>query len=489
MANRAISIDALRGTAIVGMVLSGTISRAPHLPAWLFHAQIAPPDFAFNAQLPGITWVDLVFPFFLFAMGMAFPFAMNKQLERGLTEKKLIRRIILRSLKLFLFAVMLAHLSPFQYPQELGWIRYMMGLLAFAGFFMAFSRFPQRKNHETKINIAGYILLLLLIFLRENIWDLPFSIHKNDIIILVLANMALLGSIIWLFTRNNLYQRLAIVTLFFALRLTHSESDSWNQMIWNFNILQFLADVLPGLTATFQQAGIDASKTIFFHPEYLKYLMIIIPGTIAGDLLYPGIREKIAYDRQPAEKVFPAMASILFLNIALNLWGLLSRNVDFVWIMNIITLSLIAWLAGKGKFRHLQKHRQILLWSIFWLLLGLIFEVWEGGIKKDPATISYFFMTSGLSGFTVVLFGIMESVFRNGNVFSAVSQTGMNPMLGYVAATYFIMPLLYFLQALPWIDQWYVAWSWAGLLRGILLTGLMMLVTVYSVRKNLYWKT
>ncbi len=489
MANRAISIDALRGIAIVGMVLSGTISRAPHLPAWLYHAQIAPPDFVFNAQLPGITWVDLVFPFFLFAMGMAFPFAMNKQLERGLTEKKLIRRIILRSLKLFLFAVMLAHLSPFQYPQELGWIRYMMGLLAFAGFFMAFSRFPQRKHHETKINIAGYILLLLLVFLREKIWDLPFSIHKNDIIILVLANMALFGAIIWLFTRNNLYQRLAIVTLFFALRLTHSESDSWNQMIWNFNILQFLGDVLPGLAATLQQAGIDASKTIFFHPEYLKYLMIVIPGTIAGDLLYSGIREKIAYDRQPAEKVFPVLASILFLNIALNLWGLLSRNLDFVWIMNIITLSLITWIAGKGKFRHLQKHRHILKWSIFWLLLGLIFEAWEGGIKKDPATISYFFMTSGLSGFTVVLFGIMEPVFRNGNILSAVSQTGMNPMLGYVAATFFIMPVLYFLQVLPWIDQWYVAWSWAGLLRGILLTGLMVLVTVYSVRKNLYWKT
>ncbi|TVQ09858.1 MAG: DUF5009 domain-containing protein, partial [Bacteroidetes bacterium] len=38
MKNRELSIDALRGLAIVGMVLSGTISRNPQLPAWLYHA-------------------------------------------------------------------------------------------------------------------------------------------------------------------------------------------------------------------------------------------------------------------------------------------------------------------------------------------------------------------------------------------------------------------------------------------------------------------
>ncbi|MFW6352646.1 MAG: hypothetical protein ACOC2E_09675, partial [Bacteroidota bacterium] len=54
------------------------------------------------------------------------------------------------------------------------------------GFWMAFSRFPLWKTHETKINLAGYIVLFLLAFLRVEIWDLPFSVHKNDIIILVL---------------------------------------------------------------------------------------------------------------------------------------------------------------------------------------------------------------------------------------------------------------------------------------------------------------
>ncbi len=489
MTHRAISIDALRGIAIIGMVFSGTISRDAQLPAWLFHAQIAPPDFVFDPEIPGITWVDLVFPFFLFAMGMAFPFAMNKQLEKRVKEKKLIRKIVLRSLKLFVFAIMLAHLSPFQYPEEMGWVRYMMGILAFTGFWMAFSRFPLWKAYETKINIAGYIFLFLLIFVRVEIWDLPFSVHKNDIIILVLANMALFGAITWVFTRQNLYQRLGILTLYFALHITHSETDSWNQMIWNFNFLQFLGEHLPLFSNALQQTGTDISKTIFYHPGYLKYLMIVIPGTIAGDLLHKGMREKISFDRQPGQKVFPVIAAILFLNIALNLWGLLSRNIDFVWIMNILSVSVLLWLAGKGKFRHLQNYRKILNWSIFWLLLGLIFETWEGGIKKDPSTISYFFMTSGMAGFAMLFFSIIQPVLIPGRFLGFISQTGMNPMVGYVSATFFVMPVLFFSHLLPWIDQWYLSWSWAGLLRGILLATLTILVTVFSVYQKFYWKT
>lgn len=83
MKGRAYAIDLLRGLAIVGMVLSGNFGWNPALPAWLFHAQVPPPDFTFDPSLPGITWVDLVFPFFLFSMGAAFPFSLGRKLDRG----------------------------------------------------------------------------------------------------------------------------------------------------------------------------------------------------------------------------------------------------------------------------------------------------------------------------------------------------------------------------------------------------------------------
>ena len=77
MMKRAYALDALRGYAILTMVLSATIAGSI-LPAWMYHAQTPPPDHVFDPNIAGLTWVDLVFPFFLFAMGAALPFSIGK---------------------------------------------------------------------------------------------------------------------------------------------------------------------------------------------------------------------------------------------------------------------------------------------------------------------------------------------------------------------------------------------------------------------------
>ena len=77
---RAYSLDALRGYAILTMVLSATVVYGI-LPAWMYHAQEPPPTHAYQPDLAGLTWVDLVFPFFLFAMGAAFPFSLRRKYE------------------------------------------------------------------------------------------------------------------------------------------------------------------------------------------------------------------------------------------------------------------------------------------------------------------------------------------------------------------------------------------------------------------------
>ena len=73
MNNRAYALDALRGYAIITMVLSATIVTQV-LPGWMSHAQTPPPDHIFNPSLPGITWVDLVFSFLSVCDGSSFPF-------------------------------------------------------------------------------------------------------------------------------------------------------------------------------------------------------------------------------------------------------------------------------------------------------------------------------------------------------------------------------------------------------------------------------
>ena len=42
-------------------------------------------------------------------------------------------------------------------------------------------------------------------------------------------------------------------------------------------------------------------------------------------------------------------------------------------------------------------YKSLFTWAIYWLILGLFFEPYEGGIRKDKATVSYYFVTSGLA--------------------------------------------------------------------------------------------
>ena len=52
--NRALALDALRGLAILAMLLSGQMPFDSHaLPSWMYHAQEPPPTFQFQANLPG----------------------------------------------------------------------------------------------------------------------------------------------------------------------------------------------------------------------------------------------------------------------------------------------------------------------------------------------------------------------------------------------------------------------------------------------------
>ena len=109
---RAVSLDVLRGLSIFGMILSGTIPFGSTLPAWMYHAQCPPPTHAFNPGIPGISWVDLVLPVFIFCMGAAIPLALRKKLERGQTIPALMKQITARFATLVLFAIYIAHIMP-----------------------------------------------------------------------------------------------------------------------------------------------------------------------------------------------------------------------------------------------------------------------------------------------------------------------------------------------------------------------------------------
>ena len=478
-------LDFLRGIAIVGMVLSGTISRNPALPGLLFHAQIGPPDFLFNPNQPGITWVDLVFPFFLFAMGMAIPLSLNKVLESGAKRRSVVKKLFMRSLKLWFFSLMLGHLSVFHYSSSIGFWSNFLPLLAFAGFFMAFIDKRNLPLNNWWLNFTGYAVLLVLCFVRQWVFDLPFSLQQHDIIILVFANMAFFGGMVWLFTRSHLLARLGFLVILFGLRLTSGIEGSWNQALWNLVPLWWLSEQIPVFGTFLHGLGLESGKTIFYHPEFLKYLFIVIPGTIAGDLVIK--RKGAIADMSLSSNRITALAMILL--ILINLSGLYLRMVKLNIILNGLVLFFFYLHLHRNTYKRQELFRELTFFGVFWVFTGLIFEPWEGGIKKDPATYSYLFLTTGLAIFVYLAFHMLYKQNKKPAWKQPLQAIGQNPMLAYVSVGYLIIPLLSLLHLLNPLDRMHQAWEWAGLLRGMVLTAISVFVTIFSVRKNYFWKT
>ncbi|SMO91736.1 protein of unknown function [Saccharicrinis carchari] len=489
--NREISIDALRGLAIIGMILSGTIAQLPEMPAWMYHAQVGPVDFKFNPETPGISWVDLVFPFFLFAMGLSFPFSMNRFLENGGKTASLVRKVSFRAFNLFLFAIMLPHLSPYGLPDSAGPWRYLFTLAGFVGFFLTFSRFPKWENHELKLNTLGYLVLMTLLAIRWFAFGLPFSIHKNDIIILVLANMALVGALIWFITRHSWWPRLAVLTFYFGLRLTADLNYSINYEIFHFTPIKSIGNWIPQLKNMLEGMGVLTDRTIYFSMNFLKYLFIVIPGSIIGDLLYRQSQKKPKKDSSKVDNRFylSFLAGILFLFTVVNLIGFFTRNSYIIYLGNIVLLITGEWFIHQFGIHTSSFMRKSLNWSYFWLFLGLIFEPYEGGIKKDVATMSYFFVTSGLAGLLLLSLKIWFESYPFSRIMAFLPKVGQNPMLGYVAVTYLIVPILGLTGLLAYLNQWSLTGVLPGLMKGVALTSLMIIVTYYSVKIKYFWKT
>ncbi len=93
---RLLSLDVFRGITIAGMILVNNPG------SWI---DIYPP--LRHAEWNGCTPTDLIFPFFLFIVGVAIPFALGKRLEKNESHKKITFQIIKRSVILFLLGLII----------------------------------------------------------------------------------------------------------------------------------------------------------------------------------------------------------------------------------------------------------------------------------------------------------------------------------------------------------------------------------------------
>jgi len=94
--SRIVSLDVFRGLTIAGMILVNNAGNWDYVYPALSHA-----------EWHGVTPTDLIFPFFLFIMGAAIPFAFSKRMSTGVPKGPLIRKIISRTIILILLGLVI----------------------------------------------------------------------------------------------------------------------------------------------------------------------------------------------------------------------------------------------------------------------------------------------------------------------------------------------------------------------------------------------
>lgn len=465
---RALALDAFRGYAILTMVLSGTIAFGI-LPGWMYHAQVPPPSHQFNPAIFGITWVDLVFPFFLFAMGAAFPFSIGKVLRKKNGKYKAVLNALNRGAQLTFFAIYLQHLYPWSISNPQNIRSWLTTLFAFALLFPMFMRLPGKYSSRLRafVKVAAYGMAILLLLTTNYANNRTFSVAYSNIIILVLANMAIFGSLTYIFTAHNRLVRIAILPFIMAVFLGSTSEGSWVQWLFNFTPAPWI-----------------------YKFYYLKYLFIIIPGSIAGEYLQTWIKSGTNTEQENRSEK-PQAWKMLILSAILvvsNLYGLYTRQLGF----NIFLTSGILF-TGLYLLRQ-QKTNYSILWKnlftagAYLLMLGLFFEAFEGGIRKDSSTYSYYFVTSGLAFMSLIFFSVICDFFRwtAGSRFLVMS--GQNPMIAYVSSSMLIMPIVSIVGITPYLSV-LESNPWLGFLRGLLLTLLVTLANMFFTRIKWLWRT
>ncbi len=105
--NRLLSLDVFRGITIAGMVLVNNPGT------W---SAIYPP--LEHAEWHGATPTDLVFPFFLFIVGIAITLALGKRVEQGAVKREIYLKIVRRAVIIFALGLFLAAFPFYNFTKE-----------------------------------------------------------------------------------------------------------------------------------------------------------------------------------------------------------------------------------------------------------------------------------------------------------------------------------------------------------------------------------
>jgi predicted acyltransferase len=200
-AARLASLDAFRGFDILVMIFVNYIAGMSGIPFILRHA---------STDMDTFTITDLVFPGFLFIVGVAIPLSLEKRLALGESLWKILRRIVLRTAGLLFLGVLFVNENRYStgatgMSKDL-W--YFLALVATVLLWMTYPKTESRSKRRLYLGLrigAAVLLLALVIIWRGQNPDGTFSWLRHSWwgILGMIGWTYLAGSLLYLLAKGN----------------------------------------------------------------------------------------------------------------------------------------------------------------------------------------------------------------------------------------------------------------------------------------------
>ena len=151
MNQRITSIDALRGLVMFTMIFVNDLASAGAIvPDWMMHYELR------HGDANGMTFVDLVFPAFLFIVGMSIPFALGSRMDKCERTWKTLLHVLQRTASLLFIGVLMVNEAPD--GARLGWSPALWVVLMFVSAIFAFGSIKWMR-------LIGLLALLWLAYI------------------------------------------------------------------------------------------------------------------------------------------------------------------------------------------------------------------------------------------------------------------------------------------------------------------------------------
>jgi len=376
---RLLSIDVLRAVTMFLMIFVNELSGAKNIPLWIEHA---------DASADAMGFADVIFPAFLFIVGLSLPFAINNKIKQGNSFKSVLMYIFIRSASLLVIGFFHVNLEDYSTTALLP--KALWALVITLSFFLVWLDYPDdmAKNRKKLFVGSGIVLLILMAILykggtpEDPVWMKPSWWG----ILGIIGWSYLVCAVLYLFSKGKLSILIGFWIILALINIA-GHMDVLTMKIWVIGDGSSATLTMGGIVIS----GIYAQLTPKGKTQHLWLIMAAlgIGLVIAGMWIRPYAEGISKIHSTPAWVFICSGITILVFEATIYLVDIKGKKDWFGWISPAGTSTLTCYL---------MPYFQVYLLQLFFIKYPLFLNTGYAGLLRSFA----------ISFLLIALVGIME---------------------------------------------------------------------------------